>query len=129
MATSMISVGRRRTDQACTDSPSMIHIRPSLSRRRGKPTPVCVASASSGQNARRKMRDFDLLRKPRRWSEVDEQARVSTIYGGTEAGDLTRGGSAGRDGERGVSASRAVPLGAIPMSGGGPGRIGGGTET
>jgi hypothetical protein len=25
---------------------------------------LCVASATSGQNARRKMRDFDLLRKP-----------------------------------------------------------------
>ena len=41
----------------------------------------CVASATSRQNASAEMRDFDLLRVPRRWSEVDEQTRTSTIYG------------------------------------------------
>jgi hypothetical protein len=44
----------------------------------------CVASATSGQNARRKMRDFELLRTPRRWSEVDDETRTSTIYGRAE---------------------------------------------
>src|ERR1039458_5248043 len=62
----------------------------------------CVASATSGQKASAKMRDFDLLQAPRRRSEVDEQTRTSTIYGGAETGDFTRGGSARRNGERGV---------------------------
>ena len=50
-----------------------------------KYTHVCVASATSGQNARWKMRDFDLLRAPRRRSEVDDETRTSTIYGRAEA--------------------------------------------
>ena len=57
------------------------------------------------------MRDFELLRAPRRRSEVDEQTRISTIYGRTETGDFTRCGSAWRDGERGVPASGPVALG------------------
>jgi hypothetical protein len=40
----------------------------------------CVGSSTSGQKARRKMRDFELLRLPRRRSEADEQTRVSTVY-------------------------------------------------
>lgn len=44
----------------------------------------CVASATSGQTVRRKMRDFDLLRAPRRESEVNEQTRISTIHSGAE---------------------------------------------
>src|ERR1035438_1564056 len=88
----------------------------------------CVASATSGQKASAKMRDFDLLRAPRRWSEVDEQTRTSTIYGGTETGDSTRGGPARRDGERGVPTAWIGGLGVLPMAGGGPGRLGGGAE-
>jgi len=42
---------------------------------------ICVASATSGQKASGKMRDFELLRTPRRRSEVNEQTRTSTIYG------------------------------------------------
>jgi transposase-like protein len=30
------------------------------------------------------MRDFDLLRSARRWSEVNEHTRTSTIYGGAD---------------------------------------------
>ncbi|HEY3656317.1 MAG TPA: acetate--CoA ligase family protein [Steroidobacteraceae bacterium] len=45
----------------------------------------CVASATSGQKASAKMRDFELLRTPRRRSEVNEQTRTSTIYGRAEA--------------------------------------------
>src|ERR1017187_5210468 len=88
----------------------------------------CVASATSGQKASAKMRDFDLLQAPRRRSEVDEQTRTSTIYGGTETGDFTRGGSARRDGERGVPTAWIGGLGVLPMAGGGPGRLGGGAE-
>ena len=36
----------------------------------------CVASATSGQNASGKMRDFELLRAGRRRSEVYEQGRA-----------------------------------------------------
>src|SRR5450759_2352027 len=82
------------------------------------PDTGCVASATSGQNASAEMRDFDLLRAPRRWSEVNEQARTSTIYGGTETGDSTRGGPARRDGERGVPASQPIALGVVSMAGG-----------
>src|SRR5450755_4352044 len=96
---------------------------------RGEPSEaVCVASATSRQKASVKMRDFDLLQAPRRRSEVDEQTRTSTIYGGTETGDFTRGGSARRDGERGVPTARIGGLGVLPMAGGGPGRLGGGAE-
>ncbi len=45
----------------------------------------CVASSTSGQKASVKMRDFDLLRGVCRWSEVYEQRRTATIYGGAEA--------------------------------------------
>jgi hypothetical protein len=45
---------------------------------------MCVASSTSGQNARRKMRDFELLWAPHRRSEVNGQTRVSAIYGGPE---------------------------------------------
>ena len=55
------------------------------------------------------MRDFELLRTPRRRSEVNEQTGTSTIYGRAETGDFTRGGPARRDGERGVPASRLSP--------------------
>jgi hypothetical protein len=88
----------------------------------------CVASATSGQMASAKMRDFELLRAPRRRSEVDEQTRTSTIYGGTETRDSTRGGSARRDGERGVPAARFGGLGILSVAGGGPGRLGGRAE-
>ena len=74
------------------------------------------------------MRDFDLLRAPRRRSEVNEQTRTSTIYGGTENGDFTRGGSARRDGERGMPAAWLSPSVFVSLAGGGPGRIGGGVE-
>src|ERR1700730_9400672 len=90
--------------------------------------PGCVASATSGQNASAEMRDFELLRASRRWSEVDEQTRTSTIYGGPETGDFTRGGPARRDGERGVPTSQPIALGAVSMAGGSPGRLGGGAE-
>ena len=50
------------------------------------------------------MRDFELLRMPRRRSEVDEQTRTSTIYCRTETGNFKGGGPAGRDRERGVPA-------------------------
>ncbi len=85
----------------------------------------CVASATSGQTDSAKMRDFELLRAPRRESEVDEQTRISTIHGGTEDRDPARGGSARGDGERGVSTSRAVAVGAVPLAGGGAGWFGG----
>ena len=45
------------------------------------------------------MRDFELLRMPRRRSEVDEQTRTSTIYCRTETGNFKGGGPAGRDRE------------------------------
>lgn len=54
-------------------------------KKRGKP--ACVASATSGQIGSAKMRDFELLRAPRRQSEVDEQARISTIHSGAEDRD------------------------------------------
>jgi hypothetical protein len=54
----------------------------------------CVASSTSGQKAKAKMRDFDLLQSTCRGSEVYEQRRTSTIYGGAEIRDFTRGGSA-----------------------------------
>src|ERR1700677_2629023 len=54
------------------------------------------------------MRDFELLRAPRRRSEVNEQTRVSAVYGGPEDRDFTRGGSARRNGERGVPAVALV---------------------
>jgi hypothetical protein len=41
----------------------------------------CVASATSGQNASGKMRDFELLRRVCRRSGVYEQRRTSAIYG------------------------------------------------
>jgi transposase InsO family protein len=50
------------------------------------------------------MRDFELLRTPRRRSEVDEQTRTSTIYGRAETGDFEGGGPARGDRERGVPA-------------------------
>jgi site-specific recombinase XerD len=58
---------------------------------RQRPSHSCVASATSGQKASVEMRDFDLLRVPRRRSEVNEQTRALTIYGRAEAGDFTRG--------------------------------------
>jgi transposase len=48
----------------------------------------CVASSTFRQTVSSEMRDFELLRVARRRSEVDEQTGISTIYGGTEAGDL-----------------------------------------
>jgi putative transposase len=44
---------------------------------------ICVASPTSGQNVGAEMRDFDLLQVVCRGSEVNEQTRASTIYGGT----------------------------------------------
>src|ERR1022692_2833863 len=67
--------------------------------------PDCVASSTSGQKASAEMRDFDLPQAPCRGSEVDEQTRISEIHGGAEDRDLTRGGPARRDGERGVPAA------------------------
>ena len=69
------------------------------------------------------MRDFDLLRAARRWSEADEQTRISTIYGGAETGDPARGRATRRHGERGVPAARAVAVGVLPMACGSPGRL------
>ena len=46
------------------------------------------------------MGDFELLRTPRRRSEVNEQTRTSTIYGRTETADIEGGGSAERDCKR-----------------------------
>ena len=51
----------------------------------------CVASATSGQKASVKMRDFELLRAGRRWSEVYEQRRTPTVHGGTEVRDFAGG--------------------------------------
>ena len=63
----------------------------------------CVASATSGQMASANMRDFDLLRASRRWSEVNgHDTKTSTIYGRAETADSTRGGAARRNAERGV---------------------------
>jgi hypothetical protein len=45
---------------------------------------LCVASSTSGQKGLAEMRDFDLLWRSRRRSEVHEQTRTSAIYGGTE---------------------------------------------
>lgn len=70
------------------------------------------------------MRDFELLRAPRRRSEVDEQTRTSTIYGGTETGDFEGGGPARRDCERGVPAPCIGGIGILSLAGGGPGRLG-----
>src|SRR5271169_6158995 len=84
------------------------------------PAPDCVASSTSGQKGRRKMRDFELLQASCRRSEVNEQTRVSAVYGGPEDRDFTRGGSARRNGERGVPAARPVALGSISLAGGGP---------
>src|ERR1039458_2278342 len=88
----------------------------------------CVASATSGQNASVEMRDFDLLRAPRRRSEVDEQTRTSTIYGRAETGDFTRGGPARRDGERGVPTPCTGGIGILSLACGRPGRLRGGAE-
>jgi protein phosphatase len=88
----------------------------------------CVASSTSGQNASVEMRDFELLRTPRRRSEVDEQTRTSTIYGRTETRDFEGGGSAWRDRERGVPAPCLGGVGILSLAGGGPGRLGGGAE-
>jgi hypothetical protein len=57
------------------------------------------------------MRDFDLLGSGLRRSEVHEQTRASTIYGRTEAGDITRDGAAWGDGERGVPTAQPGALG------------------
>ena len=48
----------------------------------------CVASPISGQLAGPKMGDFDLARVCRRRSEIDILARVSSLYGEAEVGDL-----------------------------------------
>jgi len=88
----------------------------------------CVASPTSGQTGRRKMRDFELLQASCRQSEVDEQTRISTIYGGAEDRDPTRGGSARRDGERGLPAPQPIALGAVSVACGGARRLRGGTE-
>ena len=88
----------------------------------------CVASSTSGQKARRKMRDFELLQAPCRRSEVNEQTRVSAVYGGPEDRDFTRSGSAWRNGERGVPAARPVALGTVSLAGSGPGRISSGAK-
>src|ERR1039458_9132911 len=86
----------------------------------------CVASSTSGQKASGEMRDFDLLQAACRGSEVNEQTRASTIYGGAEIRDFARGGSTWCAGERGMPASRFVALGILSLAGGGPGRLGGG---
>ena len=74
------------------------------------------------------MRDFDLLRAPRRGSEVNEQTRISTIHCGAENRDATRGGSVWGDGKRGMPTSRLGALGAVSLAGRGPGWLGGGAE-
>src|ERR1700680_448120 len=74
------------------------------------------------------MRDFELLRMPRRRSEVDEQTRTSTIYCGTETGNFKGGGPAGRDRERGVPAPCIGGIGVLSLAGGGPGRLGCGAQ-
>src|SRR5271154_1691982 len=74
------------------------------------------------------MRDFELLRTPRRRSEVDEQTRTSTIYGGAETGDFKGGGPAGRDRERGVPAPCIGGIGILSLAGGGPRGLGGGAQ-
>src|SRR5947207_198688 len=89
---------------------------------------MCVASSTCGQTGDREMRDFDLRRAARTEGGVDEQARISTIHGGAEDRDFTRGGSAWRYGERGVPAARIVALGAVPVACGGPGRFGRGAQ-
>jgi DNA primase len=89
---------------------------------------LCVASATSGQKASAKMRDFELLRTLRRRSEVDEQTRTSTIYCRTETGNFEGGGPAGRDRERGVPAPCIGGIGVLSLAGGGPGRLGGGAQ-
>src|SRR5450631_1247100 len=91
-------------------------------------TRECVASATSRQNASVEMRDFELLRTPRRRSEVDEQTRTSTIYGRTETGDFKGGGPAWRDRERGMPAPCIGGIGILSLAGGGPGRLGGGAQ-
>ena len=48
----------------------------------------CVASPISGQLAWPKMGDFELARVCRRPSEIDILARVTSLYGGAEVGDL-----------------------------------------
>src|SRR6267154_1683400 len=88
----------------------------------------CVASPTSGRTTDGKMRDFELLRGGRRWSEVYEQTRVSPIYGGTEVGDIERSGAAGSDGKRGVSASWFGTLGAVSLACGGTRWLGRGAE-
>jgi hypothetical protein len=42
------------------------------------------------------MRDFELLQAVCSQREVNEQTRISTIYGGTEDRDPARGGQASR---------------------------------
>src|ERR1019366_10356910 len=73
----------------------------------------CVASSTSGQKASGEMRDFDLLQAACRGSEVNEQTRASTIYGGAEIRDFARGGSTWCAGERGMPAPRFVALGIL----------------
>ena len=92
------------------------------------PLDGCVASATSGQNARRKMRDFELLRAPRRRSEVDDETGTSTIYGRAETGDLEGGGPTRGDRERGVPTPCLGGIGLLSLAGGGPGRLGGSAE-
>ena len=48
----------------------------------------CVASPISGQLAGPKMGDYELARVCRGGSEIDILARVSSLYGGAEVGDL-----------------------------------------
>ena len=74
------------------------------------------------------MRDFDLLQAPCSRSEVNEQTRTSTINGGTETGDFTRGGSARRECERGMPTAWIGALSLLPLAGGGLGRLGSGAE-
>lgn len=90
--------------------------------------PMCVASSISGQTGSVKMGDFDLLQAACRGSEVNEQTRASTIYGGAEIGGFARGGSAWGSGERGMPASRFGAVGLLSLACGGPGRFGRGVE-
>ncbi len=84
----------------------------------------CVASSTSGQKAAAEMRDFELLRGACRRSEVDEQTRVSTIYGGTDAGDFAGSGATRGNGERDVPAPRFVAVRIVSLAGGGAERLG-----
>src|ERR1017187_10148290 len=88
----------------------------------------CVASSTSGQTGSAKMRDFDLLQAACRGSEVYEQTRTSTIYGGAEIRGFTRSGPAWGAGKRGMPASRFGAIGLLSLADGGSRWFGRGVE-